>query len=108
VRFILPGIEFCKGLVPERVRLAAEQAHAISVFEKHGINGAEEELMGAQFCTRLVNARRAVENAIEAQRLTATLQLYAQGFLLPYPRPVALPRLPPYHPPRGIRPPLHS
>jgi len=108
VRFIWPGIEFCKGLVPERVRQQAERSHAISVFEKHGINGAEEKLMGAQFCTRLVNARRAVERALEAERLCARLDLHRQGFTLPYPPPVALPRLPPYHPPRGTRSTLHS
>lgn len=103
MRFELPGVEFCKGLVPERRRLAAEAAHAMSVFEKHGINGVEQELMGDQWCTRLVNARRYVERQIELAFIGMCMDLQSKGIRdcsrHSGHREILLPRLPPYRPP---------
>lgn len=104
MRFDFGGIEFCKGLVPERTRLAAEHNHMLRVCGNHGVNFDEVALMGESFCIRLVNARRSVERAIDEAVVRATwepVQFMHNGY-----RKVTLPPLPPYYPVRAVRPSL--
>lgn len=97
----MPGVEFCKGLVPDRVRESAERAHTMGVLQKHGINGAEHALMGEPWCVRLVNARRAVERGISFALSDAACDLRRQGYFTNLAHPVALPPFEPYRGPHA-------
>jgi len=86
------------GLLNTKNQVWAEQIHQAQVFQRHGLSEEEVSLMGAAWCVRLVNARRAIERAISEKLVSTAYQLRQAGFMTNLAFPVALPPLPPRMP----------
>lgn len=59
------GLLGCPGLLSRSAMPVAQRFHDSEVFTRHGLIH-DEPLMGREWCVRYVNARRAVERAIDA------------------------------------------
>jgi hypothetical protein len=104
IRDAMIGLAASPGILRPSLQRQVMSLHNVDVFEKHGIYPDEVTLMGEAWCIKLVNARRAVERAIQEAcvRVTMYHAMPTLGRLQ-----VTLPPLPRYYP-RHVRPALHA